>query len=181
MANTSYLWYCISKKTIESALQDKETQRYDRTNINNRSFLGHAINNKKLLSVHPLTTVKLDIAKRSEHFFQKRDISPNKHYSPHTPSSLEHDDSLRLKLDAYNSTIYLHLQPNHDLFHPNAMFYQDGQETPLRSSDFRVYRGFVVDDRYSDHMWSYGDIHDEMEGEPGVLGWARITVRHDIR
>jgi hypothetical protein len=79
--------------------------------------------------------------------------------------------------------MYLHLTPNHDLFHPEAVFHQDGVSTRLNPADFRVYRGFVIDDIYSEHWWLSGLLEDEedMENQPGVLGWARITVRNDIR
>lgn len=59
----------------------------------------------------------------------------------------------------------------------------DGVSTKLNPVDFRVYRGFVIDDIYSEHWWLSGLLEDasEMENQPGVLGWARITVRNDIR
>lgn len=136
------------------------------------------MNNKQLLWVEPISSVKLDIATRSEQFFQKRGLSQNSHHQPNV-RSLQYDDSLRLSVNAFNKTIYLHLTPNHDLFHPNAVFHQQGKSTLLNPSDFRVYRGYVIDDIYSDHWWITDPVED-MENQPGVLGWARITVRNDI-
>ncbi|KAI7895890.1 Metallo-peptidase family M12B Reprolysin-like-domain-containing protein [Mucor mucedo] len=141
--------------------------------------IGHSVNSKQLLWVEPVSTVKLDIAARSDQFFAKREISENSHYQPNV-RSLAHDDSLRLTVNAFNKTMYLHLTPNQDLFHPNAVFHQDGKSTPIKASDYRVYRGYVIDDIYSQHWWISG-LGEDMENQPGVLGWARIIVRNDIR
>ncbi|CEP19600.1 hypothetical protein [Parasitella parasitica] len=142
----------------------------------------HSVNNKQLLWVEPISTVKLDIAARSDHFFEKRDVSKNSHYQPNA-RSLEYDDTLRLSVSAYNKTLYLHLTPNLDLFHPNAVFHKNGVSTRVNPADFRVYQGFVIDDIYSDHWWISGLLQDgkQMENQPGVLGWARIVVRNDIK
>lgn len=137
------------------------------------------MNNKQLLWVEPISSVKLDIATRSEQFFQKRDLSQNSQYQPNV-RSLQYDDSLRLSVNAFNKTIYLHLTPNYDLFHPNAVFHQEGKSALLNPSEFRVYQGYVIDDIYSEHYWISPAIED-MEKQPGVLGWARITVRNDIK
>lgn len=125
--------------------------------------------------------MKLDIAARSNNFFEKRDISENTHYQPNV-RSLQFDDSLRLSVEAFNKTIYLHLTPNHDLFHPNAVVHQHGQSVALNPSDYRVYRGYAIEEFYSNHWWISGlQSEEDMENQPGVLGWARITVRNDIR
>jgi hypothetical protein len=137
------------------------------------------VNNKQLLWVEPITSVQLDIAARSDQFFVKREISENSHYQPNV-RSLQYDDTLRLSVNAFNKTIYLHLTPNHDLFHPNAVFHEQGKSTLLNPSHYRVYRGYVIDDIYSDHWWISG-LQEEMDNQPGVLGWARIIVRNDIR
>lgn len=140
------------------------------------------MNNKQLLWVEPISSVKLDIAARSNNFYEKRDISQNNNYQPNV-RSLQYDDLLRLSVNAYNKTLYLHLTPNLDLFHPNAVFHKDGISTKVNPADFRVYQGYVMDDIYSDHWWISGLIKDEkeMENQPGVLGWARIVVRNDIK
>ncbi|CAO0803694.1 unnamed protein product [Mucor circinelloides] len=142
----------------------------------------HSVNNKQLLWVEPVSTVKLEIAARSDQFFAKRDISQNSNYQPNV-RSLQYDDSLRLSVNAYNKTMFLHLTPNLDLFHPNAVIHANGISTKLNPADFRVYHGYVIDDIYSDHWWISGLLQDEqdMENQPGVLGWARIVVRHDIK
>ncbi|GAA5814109.1 hypothetical protein MFLAVUS_007599 [Mucor flavus] len=142
---------------------------------------GHSVNNKQLLWVEPISGAQLDIAQRSNNFFEKRGISENNHYQPNV-RSLEYDDSLRLTVNAFNKTIYLHLTPNLDLFHPNAVFHHQGKSTAINPSDYRVYRGYVIDDIYSDHWWLSGlQAEQDMENQPGVLGWARIIVRNDIK
>ncbi|KAI8379013.1 Metallo-peptidase family M12-domain-containing protein [Blakeslea trispora] len=138
-----------------------------------------SVNNKQLLWVEPIQSVKLDIAKRSDLFFEKRDISPNHHFQPIRPQSLQFDDSFRLSIDAYNKTFYLHLTPNYDLFHSEAVIHQQGKSVRMNPSDYRVYRGHVIDPIYSEHYWLAG-IHEDMQDKPGVLGWARIVVRNDL-
>ncbi|KAI9485216.1 MAG: Metallo-peptidase family M12B Reprolysin-like-domain-containing protein [Benjaminiella poitrasii] len=140
----------------------------------------HTDNNRQLLWVEPIRSLKLDIAERQKHFYEKREISQNKHYQPNL-QTLKHDDSLRLSIEAYNKTIFLHLAPNLDLFHPDAVVHQNGKSVKIDPSDYRVYRGYVMDDIYSDHWWLTGlQEDDDMENQPGVLGWARIIVRNDI-
>lgn len=96
---------------------------------------------------------------------------------------MQYDDTLRLSLAAFNQSLFLHLAPNLDLFHPNAVIHQNGISTKLNPADYRVYRGYVIDDFFSDHWWISGLLPDEkdMENQPGVLGWARIIVHHDIK
>lgn len=85
-------------------------------------------------------------------------------------------------MNAFNKTIYLHLAPNLDLFHPNAVFHEQGKSVPINPSQYRVYHGYVIDDIYSDHWWISGlQSEQEMEDQAGVLGWARIMVRNDIK
>lgn len=128
-----------------------------------------------------ISNVKLDIAPRTNDFFSKRNISPNMNHIPQA-RALEHDDSLRLVVEAFNTTIHLHLAPNHELFHPNAVFHQDGQSTFLKPSDFRVYRGYVVEGIYSEHWWISNIKNiDDMKHQPGTIGWARIIIRNDIK
>lgn len=144
-------------------------------------YIGYSIDNKRLLRIEPISTAKVDIAPRSENFFVKRDISPNNHYVPRS-RAVEYDDTLRLTIDAFNQTIYLHLTPNHELFHPDAVFHQNGQSNPLRPSDFRVYKGYVIERLYSEHWWiSNPKDFDALENQPGIIGWARIIIRNDIK
>ncbi|KAG1468687.1 hypothetical protein G6F56_003690 [Rhizopus delemar] len=102
-------------------------------------------------------------------------------YVPHA-GTIEYDDSLRLVVEAFNKTVHLHLAPNHELFHPNAVFHQNGRSVPLKPSDFRVYKGFAVEGLYSEPWWLSNIKNiDEMENQPGVLGSARIILRNDIK
>ncbi|KAF7728028.1 hypothetical protein EC973_006793 [Apophysomyces ossiformis] len=73
-----------------------------------------------------------------------------------------------MKLNTHNQSLYLHLVPNHELFHPNAVVNQDGVEEPLRHEEYRVYRGYVVDPAYSDERWiadQAGLLRDEFVAE----------------
>lgn len=149
-------------------------------------LIAHSVNNRKLERIEPLNAVSLDIAPRPEAFFEKRSLTANPAYVPKSPKAIEYDDILRLSLTAYNQTFHLHLHPNTDLFHPNAVVNYGGYEERIRPQDYRVYRGLVIDSAYSDDRWKEdqaGVWRDELtaEHEPGVLGWARIIVRHDIR
>ncbi|KAI8982146.1 Metallo-peptidase family M12B Reprolysin-like-domain-containing protein [Mycotypha africana] len=140
----------------------------------------HSINNKQLLWVETITSVGLDIADRPKTFFEKRAISPNNYFQPNL-RTLEYDDSLRLTLTAFNTTVYLHLIPNLDLFHSNAVIHQQGRSVKIKPSDYRVYRGYVIEDFYSEHWWLSGLPEEDIIGQPGVLGWARIVIRNDIK
>ncbi|KAI8099578.1 Metallo-peptidase family M12-domain-containing protein [Halteromyces radiatus] len=149
-----------------------------------QSIQGHSLNNRRLLRVEALTKVKLDIAPRPDSFFTKRSLTPNRQYQPRA-QSIEHDDILRLAFQAYNQTHHLHLVPNQDLFHPEAVTVIDGKQTSLNHQEYRVYRGYVVDPKLSEQRWTEdqaGLWRDyAMEQDHGILGWARILVRHDIK
>ncbi|KAI7899377.1 Metallo-peptidase family M12B Reprolysin-like-domain-containing protein [Cokeromyces recurvatus] len=134
---------------------------------------------KQLLWVEPIENLKLDIAKRSNVFFEKREISPNVKYRP-TAHTLKHDDSFRLSLEAYNKTVYLHLIPNLDLFHPEAVFHFNGKSVKINPEDYQVYHGYAVDEMYTDHWWLNGLLEEDMDNQPGILGSARVIVRNDI-
>ncbi|KAI8884493.1 zincin, partial [Backusella circina FSU 941] len=129
------------------------------------------------MDIQSIYNIEFDISRRTDHFFQKRDISRNKHFIPSRPKSLEYDDNLRLKINSSNNqTIHLHLHPNYDLFHPDSVLFHYNTSSPLIPSNYRVYQGYTVDPIYSDQLWSFQNISLD---EPGVLGWARITVRND--
>jgi hypothetical protein len=147
-------------------------------------FVGHSLNNRRLVRIEALTRVNLDIAPRPDSFFTKRSITPNHHYQPRA-QSIEHDDIIRLSLDAYNQTHHLHLVPNHDLFHPNAVTTSSHGKRSLNPQEYRVYRGYVVDPAKSAQRWIEDQAglwrdYDQPQ-EHGILGWARVLVRHDIK
>ncbi|KAI8141972.1 Metallo-peptidase family M12-domain-containing protein [Fennellomyces sp. T-0311] len=147
---------------------------------------GHSVNNRKLQRVEGLSSVQLDIAPRPESFFTKRSLTRNPAYEPTQPRAIEHDDILRLKVFAHNQTYYLHLHPNDDLFHPNAVFTIDDKQERIRQHEHRVYKGYVIDEAYTASRWTedqaglYRDDYSAYD-EPGVLGWARIVIRNDIK
>ncbi|OAD81013.1 hypothetical protein PHYBLDRAFT_76923 [Phycomyces blakesleeanus NRRL 1555(-)] len=151
-----------------------------------RSTINFSIDNKRLTRVEPLQNIKLDIAPRLDHFYQKRQLTRNQAHEP-TARSVEHDDTLRLTIEAYNQTFHLHLEPNTDLFHPNAVTVNEhGVTEPLIPESFRVYRGYAIETYYSDNRWKAdqaGIKRDDFTAQydVGVLGWARVIVRHDIK
>lgn len=147
-------------------------------------FVAHSINNKRLLALESLLPTRLQIVPRD---FYKRDISLNPNHNGKV-KDLRHDDSIRLQFSAFNTTFNLHLIPNLDLLHPNAVFHSErsGSQS-LRHEDYRIYRGVAVDTAFTDARWTEeqtGVWRDryllESETSPGVLGWARILVRHDL-
>ncbi|KAI8889616.1 zincin [Backusella circina FSU 941] len=97
---------------------------------------------------------------------------------------IKYDDSLRISFTAYNQTFTLHLSPNSDLFHPNAVIHDAGGESiPLDPKMYKVYRGHVVDPKKSRKRWlkelSSNIQHDLPDSE--ILGWARILILDDSR
>ncbi|KAF9167888.1 hypothetical protein DFQ26_002636 [Actinomortierella ambigua] len=101
-------------------------------------------------------------------------------------TSIHHDDTLRLQLEAYNATYYLYLEPNHDLFHANLNFGDD-----MSREDIRAFKGVVLaSKRDADLHWNRirttsrqpdqsGRTLDYMMHEEGVVGWARMIVDQD--
>ncbi|CAO3692941.1 unnamed protein product [Rhizopus stolonifer] len=112
----------------------------------------------------------MELAPRSNLFFEKRGMSPNHDHVPH-PHSVEYDDSLRIAVQAFNQSFYLHLTPNDELFHPDAVIHQNGKSEPLDRSQFKVYHGYAIE--YSGQNWW-------KEEKRGAVGWARIVIRNDL-
>ncbi|KAI7853791.1 Metallo-peptidase family M12-domain-containing protein [Circinella umbellata] len=145
-----------------------------------------SVNNRKLEKVEGLGSVQLDIATRPESFFKKRDLTRNPAYRPTEGRAIEHDDILRLAVPAFNQTFYLHLHPNDEIFHPNAVITVGDKQERVRPHEYRVYRGYVIDESFSRSRWQedqaglWRDSYSA-ESDPGVLGWARITIRRDIK
>lgn len=87
-------------------------------------------------------------------------------------TDLQHTDSFNLSFIAFNTTINLILSPNTELFHPSAttrIFDNNGEDDfveTLDPADFRIYKGYVADDR--------------QPLQSAMLNWARIVVRHDL-
>lgn len=186
----SWLTWLISLVSVISLSFGEFAPNLDLTSIAETLYCllcsAHSVNNRPLVRAEPLRTVALDIAPRPETFFTKRSVSRNPSYEPRKPKAIEHDDILRLAMSAYNRTFFLHLHPNVDLFHPNAVFTFDGKQVPLRPEEFRVYRGYVIHEFHTDQRWladQAGVWRDDLaaEEEEGVLGWARIVIRNDIR
>jgi hypothetical protein len=73
---------------------------------------------------------------------------------------------VRLSLFAYNTTFHLHLEPNSDLFHPEAVVHHQGSSRPVLNDSIMVYKGHVV---HTDSLYPLRK-----------LGWARILIRYDL-
>ncbi|KAF9901950.1 hypothetical protein EC991_005468 [Linnemannia zychae] len=107
-------------------------------------------------------------------------------------ASIEKNDKIRLQFQAFNKTFYLHLEPNHDLLHPD-LFSTTASRSTFSSSvydDIKPFKGVVVeDDLHSNQKWERAMSTNQAEGqrstveqmlyEEGVLGWARMMIEHD--
>ncbi|RCI00370.1 hypothetical protein CU097_009933 [Rhizopus azygosporus] len=77
-------------------------------------------------------------------------------------------EQTRLVIKAFDNVFYLHLEPNTELFHPQAVIYQNGQSVPV-DRDI-IYKGHVIHADDSDYIWSnYKEQQDS-------LGWARLMI-----
>ncbi|RCH87464.1 hypothetical protein CU097_001116, partial [Rhizopus azygosporus] len=77
-------------------------------------------------------------------------------------------EQTRLVIKAFDNVFYLHLEPNTELFHPQAVIYQDGQSVPV-DRDI-IYKGHVIHAGDSDYIWpNYKEQQDS-------LGWARLMI-----
>ncbi|KAL9557529.1 hypothetical protein MBANPS3_001336 [Mucor bainieri] len=142
-----------------------------------------SFNDNQLNRIESISNLRVDIAPRSQHFFQKRSQSANAELSPRT---LKHDDSFRLSLNAYNQTFYLHLEPNFDLFHPRAVILTEGESAQrIQQEKILVYKGHVVRPFEMDNRWMQEkagvlEFDSKTDAATTQLGWARILVRHDL-
>ncbi|GES82535.1 zinc metalloprotease [Rhizophagus clarus] len=106
-------------------------------------------------------------------------------------SSLRHDDSLRIQFIAFNRTFSIHLEPNLDLFHPEAtitVHHSNNTKTTtrLRPEDHRLYKGVLLDIDSTDNRLNEDiiglrrrSLSEELSYSSGVLGWARIQIHDD--
>ncbi|KAF9329823.1 hypothetical protein BGZ91_000383, partial [Linnemannia elongata] len=94
-----------------------------------------------------------------------------------------HDDIVRVQFSAYNTTFYLHLEPNTELIHPDADL-----GPGVSREDIKAFKGVVVQDiDHSERKWrqaattTRAEKHtvEHMLYEEGVLGWARMMIEHD--
>ncbi|KAG0084320.1 hypothetical protein BGZ93_008920 [Podila epicladia] len=99
------------------------------------------------------------------------------------PDLITRDDTIRIQFTAYNTTFHLHLEPNHDLIHPDAEL-----GPGITIGDIKAFKGVVVQDAYhSDRKWNRAASTTRAEKrtvehmlyEDGVMGWARMMVEQD--
>lgn len=104
------------------------------------------------------------------------------------PTIVQKDDHVRLALTAYNTTYYLHLEPNFDLIHPDLQLSGGGvSDSQSNGHDhFKAFKGIVLKDRdISQKKWDRATSRSDratvehMLYEEGVLGWARMMIEHD--
>lgn len=145
--------------------------------------IGHSFNDNQLNRIEPISNLNVEIAPRSRHFFEKRSQSAN---PERLPKKIEYDDSLRLSLNAYNQTFYLHLEPNLDLFHPEAVIHHTGGISQrIQQEKVLVYKGHVVDSFNIDNRWikekaGVLEFDSDIDAVATKFGWARILIRHDL-
>lgn len=109
--------------------------------------------------------------------------------NPLLPKIVQKDDHVRLALTAYNTTYYLHLEPNFDLIHPDLRLSGGGvSDSQSNGHDhFKAFKGIVVQDQdLSQKKWDQAMTTsmekatvEHMLYEEGVLGWARMMIEHD--
>ncbi|KAG0049527.1 hypothetical protein BGZ83_005713 [Gryganskiella cystojenkinii] len=103
---------------------------------------------------------------------------------------IQRDDKVRLEFSAFNTTFYLHLEPNHDLIHPELDLskYEDIGSI----NDIKAFKGIVVqDENTSIYKWNQDMTTSTINSnsrtlehrlyEEGVLGWARMMIEHDSK
>ncbi|KAG0033418.1 hypothetical protein BGZ81_008504 [Podila clonocystis] len=106
------------------------------------------------------------------------------------PTVVQKDDHVRLALTAYNTTYYLHLEPNFDLIHPDLRISGGGMSDSQSNGHdhFKAFKGIVLQDQeMSQKKWdramatSRSDraTVEHMLYEEGVKGWARMMIEHD--
>jgi hypothetical protein len=105
--------------------------------------------------------------------------------------TLRHDDSLRIQFTAFNRTFSIHLEPNLDLFHPEAtitIHHSNNSKTTtrLRPEDHRLYKGVLLDIDSTDTRLNEDiiglrrrSLSEELSYSSGVLGWASIQIHDD--
>ncbi|POG62407.1 hypothetical protein GLOIN_2v1485446 [Rhizophagus irregularis DAOM 181602=DAOM 197198] len=146
----------------------------------------HSVVQEPLTYLEFVTNPSMEILPRDR--FEKTSIIRRDIYDD---SSLRHDDSLRIQFIAFNRTFSIHLEPNLDLFHPEAtivIHHSNNTKTTtrLRPEDHRLYKGVLLDIDSTDTRLSEDTIglrrrslSEELSYSSGVLGWARIQVHDD--
>ncbi|CAO3624212.1 unnamed protein product [Cunninghamella echinulata] len=149
---------------------------------------GHSINNEKLNKIEPITNINLDISSSSSSLSSSSSsLSSSSHSHSHLSKrikrsihDIEYEDKIRLQFEGFNQSFSLHLEPNTDLFHPNATIYHSSsQQQIIAPTDYRIYKGYVIHSYYSNQTWKEEQIGILPQQEK-ILGWARIILRNDL-
>lgn len=105
-----------------------------------------------------------------------------------------HTDSIRLSFRAFSQTFYLHLDPYHDLLHPEGAqvrYYERdargverlARTEQLMPSDIRAYHGVVVHTAYTARRLAEDSIgvrrSEGMHEQEGVMGRAAVMLHDD--
>ncbi|KAI8986036.1 Metallo-peptidase family M12-domain-containing protein [Pilobolus umbonatus] len=134
--------------------------------------------NRRINRVESLNNIRFD--KISHPQLQK-----NLNSLPENTTLVDYYDLLRISFTAYNQTFYLHLQPNLDLLHPQAVLYHRGEAQLIKKQDYKVYKGSVISPHFTDSIWT--DTLDSNSYVPNILltpnnkvihGWARIMITY---
>ncbi|CAO3644307.1 unnamed protein product [Cunninghamella blakesleeana] len=136
---------------------------------------GHSKNNQKLNRIEPITNIKLDISTSSSQHDQHHQL-----LNKRTIHDVEYEDKIRLQFDGFGRSFFLHLEPNVDLFHPNAIIYHSSNlQQEINPTDYRIYKGNVIHSYYSNQTWKHEQVGILPQDEK-ILGWARIILRNDL-
>ncbi|KAF8486694.1 Metallo-peptidase family M12-domain-containing protein [Gautieria morchelliformis] len=138
------------------------------------------------------------LAQPSIHTLEILPRSPSLQQRSHLPSSspavppdsplLQHSDSFRLTLSAFEQTFHLHLHPNPHIFHSSARinYYTNGphgkavlvRTEPLLRGNVKAYWGDVIHPDVSHRRMREDTAGGLVNSDAQPLGWARILV-HD--
>lgn len=151
----------------------------------NTGFIASSAPPRPLKRIGHPSTLSLEILPRrpsASGSFGKRSYSINS-------STLQHTDTIRLTLTAFDDTFHLHLRPNENLIHPAARInhYKIGpngqsilsHSEPLVPGSVKAYWGEVIPTEFSpDRMREdAAGVYPRPSGK-SELGWARIVVHH---
>ncbi|KAK1228151.1 hypothetical protein PQX77_008834 [Marasmius sp. AFHP31] len=141
-------------------------------------FVAHSQANRPLKRLTHPSTLSIEILPRT-----RTSHLESRHLDSKT-NVLQHSDSFRLVLTAFDEKFYLHLRPNDHLIHPAARITYispDGQKQsePLLRETVKAYLGEVIHESHTTSRMREDTAgvtyYSSSEGE---LGWARILVWH---
>jgi hypothetical protein len=153
--------------------------------------LGDSYSSNPLKYLEFISNPTIDILPRNRFESQNLGNIINLQYLDDEP--LRHDDSVRIRFVAFNRTFNLHLEPQIDLFHPEATITihhanKTSTTTRLLPEDHRLYKGYLLDVKFTDKRLTEDmvglkrkSLSEELFSSVGILGWASIHIHNDGR